>query len=847
MVYPFKEIEEKWQKEWARQKIFAVHPDSKRKKYYLLEMFPYPSGKIHMGHVRNYTIGDVAARFKMMQGYNVLHPMGFDAFGQPAENAAIKNKTQPDIWTHKCIEWMRQELKKMGFSYDWDREVSTCDSEYYKWNQWIFLKMFEQGLAYKKEASVNWCPSCETTLANEEVVDGGCWRCDTKVEQKDLKQWFLKITAYKERLLEDLKQLMDWPERVLAMQTNWIGKSLGVEIYFRLKSSDKIIPVFTTRVDTIFGATYIVLAPEYPLVKEIIGGKPQEKEVLKFIDKVSKESKVVRTATDVKKEGVFTGSYAVNPVNNEEVPIWVADYCLMEYGTGAIMAVPCHDQRDFLFAKEHDLPMRVVIQPSAVPAVGGSAFGGSRQPSARDMSEAYEGDGIQVNSGQFDGLPNQEAKVKIAQWMEKTSIGKIQTHWRLRDWLISRQRYWGTPIPVIYCAKCGIVPVPYENLPVELPKEAPFTGEGGSPLAKVKEFAEVKCPECKSQARRETDTMATFFDSSWYFLRFCSPKFSQEPFDKPEVKYWMPVDQYIGGIEHAILHLLYSRFFTKFFKDLGMLDFGSQPQAGQPAAGAAGADEPFNRLLAQGMVLKDGAVMSKSRGNIVDPDSMIKKYGADTLRLFILFAAPPETELEWDDRGIEGAFKFLNRVWRIQNNFPAKNSGGQAGSRPITGKAWREKDKAGPALIRAMHKTIKKVTEDIQDFKFNTAIASLMELVNTIYQSDTDKEVFSNLIIMLGPFVPHFSEEAWQMMGNQESIFKTPWPKYDPHMLVEETVTIVIQVNGKLRSKIDVPADISEDKLKELVLADAKLKPWIENKPLKNFILVPKKLVNLVV
>ena len=847
MVYPFKEIEEKWQKEWARQKIFAVHPDSKRKKYYLLEMFPYPSGKIHMGHVRNYTIGDVAARFKMMQGYNVLHPMGFDAFGQPAENAAIKNKTQPDIWTHKCIEWMRQELKKMGFSYDWDREVSTCDSEYYKWNQWIFLKMFEQGLAYKKEASVNWCPSCETTLANEEVVDGGCWRCDTKVEQKDLKQWFLKITAYKERLLEDLKQLMDWPERVLAMQTNWIGKSLGVEIYFRLKSSDKIIPVFTTRVDTIFGATYIVLAPEYPLVKEIIGGKPQEKEVLKFIDKVSKESKVVRTATDVKKEGVFTGSYAVNPVNNEEVPIWVADYCLMEYGTGAIMAVPCHDQRDFLFAKEHDLPMRVVIQPSAVPAVGRSAFGGSRQPSARDMSEAYEGDGIQVNSGQFDGLPNQEAKVKIAQWMEKTSIGKIQTHWRLRDWLISRQRYWGTPIPVIYCAKCGIVPVPYENLPVELPKEAPFTGEGGSPLAKVKEFAEVKCPECKSQARRETDTMATFFDSSWYFLRFCSPKFSQEPFDKPEVKYWMPVDQYIGGIEHAILHLLYSRFFTKFFKDLGMLDFGSQPQAGQPAAGAAGADEPFNRLLAQGMVLKDGAVMSKSRGNIVDPDSMIKKYGADTLRLFILFAAPPETELEWDDRGIEGAFKFLNRVWRIQNNFPAKNSGGQAGSRPITGKAWREKDKAGPALIRAMHKTIKKVTEDIQDFKFNTAIASLMELVNTIYQSDTDKEVFSNLIIMLGPFVPHFSEEAWQMMGNQESIFKTPWPKYDPHMLVEETVTIVIQVNGKLRSKIDVPADISEDKLKELVLADAKLKPLIQNKPLKNFILVPKKLVNLVV
>ncbi len=814
MNYPFREIEEKWQNEWGRQKIFSVTAASGKRKYYLLEMFPYPSGKIHMGHVRNYTIADVAARFKMIQGFNVLHPMGFDAFGQPAENAAIKNKTQPDIWTHKCIEWMRQELKRMGFSYDWAREVSTCDSDYYKWNQWIFLRMFERGLAYQKEASVNWCSSCETTLANEEVVDGGCWRCHTEVEQKELKQWFLKITEYKERLLEDLEQLKYWPQKVLAMQKNWIGKSQGVEIYFRLKASDTIIPVFTTRVDTIFGATYIVLAPEHPLVRQMIKGTATEKEVLKFIDKVSKESKAVRTSADVKKEGVFTGAYAVNPVNNEEVPVWVADYVLTEYGTGAIMAVPAHDQRDFLFAKEHQLPMRIVISAPAPPALPA----GRQRPSAPEvLTEAYEGDGVQINSGQFDGLSNQEAKIKIAEWMEQGAIGKIQTHWRLRDWLISRQRYWGTPIPVIYCPKCEVVPVPYEDLPVELPKDAPFTGEGGSPLVKVKEFVEVKCPRCKSDARRETDTMATFFDSSWYFLRFCSPQFNEGPFRQEEAKYWMPVDQYIGGIEHAILHLLYSRFFTKFFKDLRMLDFSALP---------CGSDEPFIRLLTQGMVLKDGAVMSKSRGNIVDPDIIIKKYGADTLRLFILFAAPPETELEWDDRGLEGSFRFLNRVWRIQDNLKAK---------------------ADASLVKVMHKTIKKVSEDIESFKFNTAIASLMEYVNAIYQSAADKEIFSNLIIMLSPFVPHFAEELWQLLSQQESIFKAHWPEFDPRMLIEEKVTIVIQVNGKVRSKIEVPADISEDKLKELVLADERLKPWLQNKPPKNFIVVPQKLVNLVI
>jgi len=816
MFYNFKEIEEKWQKNWDKAKAFRALADPKQKKYYLLEMFPYPSGKIHMGHVRNYTIGDVATRFKTLQGYNVMHPMGFDAFGQPAENAAIKNKTKPDVWTHKCIKDMEIELKKMGFSYDWEREVSTCDSDYYKWNQWIFLKMFERGLAYRKASAVNWCPSCATTLANEEVIDGGCWRCHEKVEQKDLEQWYLKISDYKERLLEDLGQLNNWPERVISMQANWIGKSQGVEIYFKLKSSDKIIPVFTTRPDTIFGATYIVLAPENPLVKELIKGKPQEQGVLRFIEKVAKESKVVRASSDIKKEGIFTGSYAVNPVNNEEVPIWIADYVLMEYGTGAIMAVPTHDQRDFLFAKEHKLPMRIVIAPKD-----------KNIKSADELSEAYEGEGVQINSGEFNGLGNQEAKLKIADWMQSEGIGKIQTHWRLRDWLISRQRYWGTPIPIVYCSKCGIVPVPYENLPVELPKDAPFTGEGGSPLGKVKDFVEVKCPKCKGGARRETDTMATFFDSSWYFLRFCSPKFDSAPFDLQEAKYWMPVDQYIGGIEHAILHLLYSRFFTKFFKDLGMLDCSAKNIVAMTCGDTfCGGDEPFNRLLTQGMVLKDGEVMSKSKGNIVDPDSMIKNYGADALRLFILFAAPPETELEWDERGLEGAFKFLNRVWRIQDNL---------------------KEEADLELLRILHKTIKKVSADYQEFKFNTAIASLMELTNGIYQLGADKEVFSQLITMLSPIIPHFAEELWELAGHKSSIFESSWPLVDESLLVEDNVTLVIQVNGKVRSKIEVKVDVEEEKLKEMVLADEKLSPWIQGKPLKKFIVVPQKLINIVV
>lgn len=620
MGYPFSEIEPKWQKRWKDAGVFRAAGPAQGaggaagtgKKYYLLEMFPYPSGRIHMGHVRNYTIGDVMARFRLAQGRRVLHPMGFDAFGQPAENAAIKHGVDPGSWTMQCVEEMRVGLRRMGFSYDWEREVVTCDPGYYRWNQWIFLQMLKKGLAYRAKAPVNWCPSCQTTLANEEVVGGGCWRCGTPVEPKQLEQWFLKITAYSEQLLDDLAKLTEWPERVLTMQRNWIGRSEGVEIGFTVKEGGDPLPVFTTRPDTIFGATYVVLAPEHPLVGKLIRGRPQEAQGRAFIERVKKKSREDRMAEGQKKEGVFTGAAAVNPVNGEAIPIWTADYVLMEYGTGAIMAVPAHDQRDFLFAKEYQLPIRVVIQP----------------PGAADAAtwkEAFEGEGAQVNSGRFDGLPSAEGKRKIAEWMEREKKGRGVVQWRLRDWLISRQRYWGTPIPAVYCEACGMAPVPEDQLPVVLPPKVPFTGQGGSPLAKVKEFVETSCPKCRKPARRETDTMATFFDSSWYFLRFCSPKEGSLPFDPKEAASWMPVDQYIGGIEHAILHLLYSRFFTKFLRDEGLLTL----------------DEPFGRLLTQGMVLKDGEVMSKSKGNVVDPDGVIERHGADALRMFILFAAPP--------------------------------------------------------------------------------------------------------------------------------------------------------------------------------------------------------------
>ena len=817
-----KKMEAKWRKLWAKDKTFSVKADPARPKYYVLEMFPYPSGKIHMGHVRNYTIADVIARMKKMQGFNVLHPIGYDAFGQPAENAAIKHKTDPAKWTHRCISEMHEGFEKMGFSYDWDRELATCDKAYYKWNQWIFLKMMEKGLAYKKASAVNWCPSCETTLANEEVINGGCWRCKSEVVQKDLDQWYLKITHYSEKLLEDLDTLRDWPARVIAMQKNWIGKSLGVEIFFKIEKTGETLPVFTTRQDTIFGATYVVLAPEHPLVTKLTQGTPKEKEVAEFVKKVSLESKADRVADGLKKQGIFTGLYAINPVNSERIPVWIADYVLMEYGTGAIMAVPTHDQRDFLFAKEHNLPMKIVIQDPQRPDI-----------SASDLKEAYVGEGTLVNSGSFNGINNVESLPKIAAWMEKEKIGKGTTHWRLRDWLISRQRYWGTPIPVIYCESCGIVPVPEKDLPVVLPENIKITGEGGSPLAKSEKFVNVKCPKCGKAARRETDTMATFFDSSWYFLRYADAHNHKEIFDKAQAKYWMPVDQYIGGIEHAILHLLYSRFFTKFFKDLGLINF----------------DEPFTRLLTQGMVLKDGEVMSKSKGNTVDPDAMIEKYGADALRLFILFAAPPEDQLEWNDSAIEGSWRFLWRVWNFTGSEYQKSAGAPA--------ALDDRDKE---LERERHLTIKKFTDDVdKGFKFNTAISSIMVLLNKAEQYAKEKkakgsvnagvlnQAIETIVLLLSPITPFMAEELWQAMGKKDKTVSTvAWPAFDEKALVLDNVTIVVQVNGKLRGKFDVPLDCPEAKLKDIVLADEKIRAHVAGKDIKRFIVVANKIVNIV-
>ena len=816
-------IEEKWQKIWKEKKIFRAAMDLKKKKYYVLEMFPYPSGKIHMGHVRNYTIADVIARFRMMQGYNVLHPMGYDAFGQPAENAAIKNKTDPAKWTYGCIDQMRAELKRMGFSYDWDRELSTCDKEYYRWNQWIFLKMYERELAYKKASPVNWCESCQTTLANEEVINDACWRCKTPVVQKDLEQWYLKITHYAEQLLEDLKKLTNWPSRVVAMQENWIGKSHGVNIFFSWKKTGERITVFTTRADTIFGATYVVLAPEHSLVDKLIAGTPGEKKIRAFIEKVTNESKSLRMMGDKKKEGVFTGQYAVNPVNGEEIPIWIADYVLMEYGTGAIMAVPTHDQRDFLFAKEHNLPMRIVIQDPANPGAKVS-----------DLKQAYEAQGVLVNSKQFDGTDNESAKKKIAEWMSNNKMGEITVHWRLRDWLISRQRYWGTPIPIVYCDKCGIVPVPESQLPVVLPEDVKITGEGGSPLARSNEFVNTTCPKCKGKARRETDTMATFFDSSWYFLRFCSPRDEGQVFDKKEAAYWMPVDQYIGGIEHAILHLLYSRFFTKFFKDLGLVDF----------------DEPFARLLTQGMVLKDGEVMSKSRGNTVDPDELIERYGADSLRLCILFAAPPEDQLEWSNGAVDGSWKFLNRIWNLaeQKFAPVGDNVSAA-----------DLDQDDKDLERERNAAIKKVTEDIsQGYKFNTAVSTLMILMNAIDKykvvtgSATKQAILNrairSVVVLLAPFTPHICEELWQKTGGSEkSVMNVSWPSFDARALTRDSVQVVAQINGKLRGKFQIASGSSEEEVREIILADAKIQEFISGKPVKRFIYIVDKVANIVV
>lgn len=860
--YDFSLIEPKWQKYWAEKRLYSSEADTSKEKFYCLEMFPYPSGKIHMGHVRNYAIGDVIARYKRMRGFNVLHPMGWDAFGLPAENAAIKQGVHPAKWTYENIEYMKKQLNRMGLSYDWDREITTCSPEYYKWNQWFFLKLYEKGLAYRKMSFVNWCPSCATVLANEQVIDSKCWRCDSTIIQKELEQWFFKITHYAEELLRDCDELTGWPEKVITMQKNWIGKSEGVEVDFPIFNSNEKLRIYTTRPDTIFGVTYMCLAPGHPLVDKLVEDK----------DKL--ESIKAKYGKMEEKEGLFTGHYAINPLTNEKIPIYVANFVLMEYGTGAIMSVPAHDQRDFEFAKKYNLPIKVVIIPN-----------NDKQAELENITAAFEEEGILISSGQFTGLRSTEAKIAISKYIEEKGLGKITINYRLRDWGISRQRYWGTPIPIIYCDKCGIVPVPEKDLPVILPEDVRFTGKGGSPLLESEEFLRVKCPKCGINARRETDTMDTFVDSSWYFIAYCLKKQNiEEKGDKKEksneslfslfrslfseIDYWMPVDQYIGGIEHAVLHLLYSRFFTKFMKDLGLVNI----------------KEPFKNLLTQGMVcketlrcpehdwlfpedVKDGKCiycgknvqkgrvekMSKSKKNIVDPDALINKYGADTIRLFSLFAAPPERDLEWSDQGVEGAYRFLNKVWAIVYKNRDK----------LRAASYEHKDKNlslatrhSSLLLRKTHQTIKKVTKDIEkDYHFNTAIAALMELVNEIssfsIKSEDDLKVFSfavkNILLLLAPFAPHISEELWQSIGEEDSIFLHPWPSWDEELAKEEEVELVVQINGKLRSKIIVPAGISDDVAQQTALSDPKINEMLSGKEIKKIVVVKGRLVNIVV
>ena len=820
--YPFKEIEKKWQKFWEENKIFKT--TGNKQKYYVLEMFPYPSGYLHMGHVRVYCIGDLIAHYMRMKGYDVIHPMGYDAFGLPAENAAIKNKIHPAEWTYKNIDYARNQFKKLGISYDWDREIITCDESYYKWNQWFFIKFYEKGLVYRKETSVNWCEKCETVLANEQVHDGKCWRCDTKVIQKKLAQWFFKITNYAQELLDRHKEI-EWLEKVKIMQQNWIGKSKGVIVYFTEEKTGEKIPVFTTRVDTIFGATYVVLAPEHPLIEKIktMVSEKKKKEIEEFQEKVRKIDITVETLLNLEKEGIDTGIYAINPVNGRKIPIWIGNYVLMEYGTGAIMAVPTHDSRDFAFAKKYGLPMIVVIQCKG------------KELKVEEMKDAYEDSGFLVNSGEFNGLDNETAKDKIAQWMEEKGIGKITIQYKLKDWLISRQRYWGTPIPVVYCEKCGIVLEKVENLPVKLPKDIKFTGKG-NPLETSSSFLHTKCPECGGNAKRETDTMDTFVDSSWYFARYCDPKNDKLPFDFEKAKRELPVDQYVGGAEHACMHLIYARFFTYVMRDLGLLTI----------------NEPFKKLLNQGMVIKDGNKMSKSKGNTVSPDELIEKYGADTARLFMIFAAPPQADLEWSDTGVEGAFRFLNRVWRKIETFKdiIKDVN--------TDINYENYDDLKKKLIRKTHQVIKKATNDIEkEQQFNTMIAAIMELFNTFSDTQFDlnneddkkliKFVVKTIILLLAPVTPHFSEELWMQIGEKPSIFKQKFPEYDEKFVEEEKIEFVIQINGKIRDRIYVKKDITENEICKMVENNAKIKEMLTGKQIVKKIFVKNKLYNIVV
>ncbi len=832
LVYDFDAVERTWQRRWEEQDLYRVDEDPSRPKYYCLEMFPYPSGRLHMGHVRNYSIGDVVARFKRMRGYNVLHPMGWDAFGLPAENAAIQHNIHPSKWTWENIDFMRHQLRRLGISYDWRREIASCHPDYYKWTQWLFLRFFERGLAYRKRAAVNWCPDCATVLANEQVVQGRCERCDAEVGTRELEQWFFRITDYADRLLEDLDELHGWPEKVKTMQRNWIGKSFGVEIRFPLQGRNGHLAVFTTRPDTIFGATYMVIAPEHPLVETLIADAPNKDAIQRFIADVKKQDEMDRTSDEGDKVGMFTGSYCINPFTEEPIPIWIGNYVLMGYGTGAIMAVPAHDQRDLDFARTYDLPVRVVIAPAR-----------GHVPDGEAMTEAFTEPGVMVNSGPFDGLSSEEGWQRIADEIERRGIGERRVQYRLRDWLISRQRYWGCPIPIIYCDECGTVPVPDDQLPVLLPEDVAFKPTGRSPLLDDSQFVHVPCPACGRPARRETDTMDTFVDSTWYFLRFTDPNAKDAPFSKAKADYWMPVDQYIGGVEHAILHLLYARFFQMVLADMGLVS----------------ARQPFANLLTQGMVLKDGAKMSKSKGNTVDPDEIVATYGADTARLFILFTAPPERDLEWSDAGVEGAARFLNRVWRLVTELievaaSAGDNGVAAGAASNGAAVLRPEDHE---LRRAVHRTVQRVTVDVEErFHFNTAISAIMELVNAFYHYKDGarplnravvSEGLEKLVLVLAPFAPHLAEELWHRLGKTDSVHLQPWPSFDPEVVRTEEVEIVVQVNGRVRDRLVMAADASEDEMKEAALALDRVRAVIGAGRVVRVIAVPGRLVNIVV
>ncbi len=824
--YDYNDSEKKWHDFWEEKGLHEAKGDE-REKYYALEMFPYPSGDLHMGHVRVYSIGDVIARYQRMQGKDVLHPMGFDSFGLPAENAAIKHgNIHPQEWTWDNIERMRKQLKELGLSYDWNREVVTASKDYYEWNQWLFLKMYEKGLAYKDESAVNWCPSCETVLANEQVVNEACERCGTKVEKKELEQWFFKITEYADRLLDDIEILEEWPERVKLMQKNWIGRSEGTRIKFQVADYDEEMDVFTTRPDTIYGATYMVLAPEHPLVDKFIKNSDKKEELENFVEKVKNEEEEERTSSESEKEGMFTGEYAINPMTGKKIPIMIGNYVLMSYGTGAIMAVPAHDQRDFDFAKKYDISITPVIQPEDR----------EKELKEEDLEEAYSEDGHLINSGEYNGLSVEEAFEEIADYFEENDIGHREKNYRLRDWLISRQRYWGTPIPVVYCENCGVVPIPEDELPVELPHDVEFKPTGESPLKEVDDFVNTTCPKCGGEATRETDTMDTFVDSSWYFLRYADSKNDKLPFSKEKADSWMPVDQYIGGIEHAILHLLYARFFTKVLYDMDLVSY----------------KEPFSNLLAQGMVLKDGAKMSKSKGNVVDPKEILEKYGADVTRLFMLFAAPPEKDLEWNEEGVEGAERFINRVWRIASDNYQELTKIDNIEYDVSKFNKQENE-----LYRKLHQTIKDVTEDVGErLSFNTAISRIMELTNTIYKYlnkgeninyNLIKESLYKILILLAPFAPHMTEELWHEIGYEGSIHECDWPDYKEKALKKEEITIVIQINGKVRDRINVSPDISEEDLKEKAKEEEKVQEYIAGKEIIKEIVVPKKLINIVV